>query len=84
MSRKKDEPVLDVGVVYLMGTIGESGDFDAGSVSPAIRLVDRSCVSFPDIRRSYEVCDRLAKTMRLDVLSCESILAVEESLIQIQ
>lgn len=29
---KSDEPVLDVGVVYLMGTIGESGEFDAASV----------------------------------------------------
>lgn len=35
MARKKDEPVLDVGVVYLMGTIGENGDFDAGSVGLA-------------------------------------------------
>lgn len=36
MARKHEEPVLDVGVVYLMGTIGESGDFDAGSVSPCM------------------------------------------------
>lgn len=39
MSRKTDEPVLDVGVVYLMGTIGESGDFDAGSVSAVTKLL---------------------------------------------
>lgn len=40
VSRKTDEPVLDVGVVYLMGTIGESGDFDAGSVSTVTNLLD--------------------------------------------
>ena len=39
MSRKTDEPVLDVGVVYLMGTIGESGDFDAGSVGTVIKVL---------------------------------------------
>lgn len=39
MARKHEEPVLDVGVVYLMGTIGESGDFDAGSVRPPHNLV---------------------------------------------
>jgi hypothetical protein len=34
MQRSK-EPVLEVGVVHLMGTIGEAGEYDAGSVSNA-------------------------------------------------
>lgn len=36
MARSK-EPILDVGVVYLQGTIGETGEFDAGSVVRGLR-----------------------------------------------
>jgi ClpP class serine protease len=36
MARSK-EPILEVGVVYLMGTIGEAGEFDAASVVKGLR-----------------------------------------------
>jgi len=37
MQRSK-EPVLEVGVVHLMGTIGEAGEYDAGSVRQRLFL----------------------------------------------
>lgn len=68
MARKADEPVLDVGVVYLMGTIGESGDFDAGSVRHHLLIqcaTIRSLIFAP--LRSSEDYGKLEKTTRLVV-----------------
>lgn len=33
--QRSKQPMMDIGVVYLTGTIGEVGEFDAASVSPA-------------------------------------------------
>ena len=35
---RSKEPVLEVGVVYLLGAIGEVGEYDAGSVGQLIRI----------------------------------------------
>ena len=44
---KSKQPVMDVGVVYLLGTIGETGEYDAASVSRSLRRRVVSLNGFP-------------------------------------
>lgn len=66
MQRSK-EPVLEVGVVHLMGTIGEAGEYDAGSVRRTTFISER--VYAERRSRLFEDYGKRERMMTLDA-SC--------------